>query len=121
MEAVLATGAHFDPIELYRVVGIQMQIEALEKEGGVHAIRGRDAAAGRLIDPVFEAEDACGAADELYGATCAVYSVGVRSVQEIKGEGENAYCCTDCRLFCYSAVRDVVCVVDAGHIVEGPL
>jgi len=92
MKAVLATGAHFDPIELYRVVGIQMQIEALEKEGGVHAIRGCDAAARRLIDPVFEAKDACGAADELYGATCPVYSVCVRSVQETKGEGENAYC-----------------------------
>ena len=63
MKTVFASGAHFYTIELYGVVGVQMVIEALEKEGGVHAIGRRYGACARSIGPVLKAEDACGAAD----------------------------------------------------------
>ena len=40
MKAVFTVRACFDAIELDGIVCVQMEVEALEKEGGVHAIWG---------------------------------------------------------------------------------
>ena len=86
MEAVVAAGAHFDAIELDGIVGVEMEIEALKKEGGIHAIWGCDGAGGGVVDPVLEAEDARGTADTLDGGACAVDGIRVGGIEEIQRE-----------------------------------
>ena len=120
MKTVLAAGAHFDPIELYGVVGIEMEIEALEKEGGVHAIRGCDGAGDGGVVPVLEAKDAGGTADVLYGAACTVDCVRVGRVLESENVDGGARS-SDGHLFRDVAVCDGVGICDAGQRIEGAL
>ena len=120
MKAVLAAGAHFYTVELYGVVCIQMKVEALEKEGGVHAVGRRDGAGHRLVDPVFKAEDTCRAADELYGAACPVDGIGVRWILEFEGEGGGAWGANS-RFFRYPAVCDSIGVGESWNGIEGAL
>ena len=114
MKAVFAARAHFDAIELYGIVGVQMKIEALEKEGGIHAIGGSQGACYGGIVPVLEAEDARRAAYGLYGATCTVDGIGIGRFEKHEGEGEDTGSGGDSHLFRYAAVCDGVGVIDAG-------
>lgn len=118
MKAVLATGAHFHAIELYGIVGVQVEIEALEKEGGVHAIWGRDGASHGLVDPILKAEDARGAADVLYGAGVAINRIRIGGILELEGEGRGASC-GHRHLFRYTAVAYSICIRDSWNRIEG--
>lgn len=121
MKAVVTPGTHFDAVELDGIVGVEMEIEALKKERGVHAIGGCDGAAGGGVGPVLEAEDACGAADVLDGGTCAVDGIRVGGIEEIQGEGARIVCCDNAHLFRDWGVGDAVDVDDAGQGVQGAL
>ena len=120
MKAVLATGTHFNPIELYGVVCVQVEIEALEKERDVHAIGGCYAAADRLVDPVLKAEDARGTAYILYGAGGAVNSVRIGGILKIEGEDRGA-CSGQPHLFRCAAVCHRIGISDTGQGIQGAL
>lgn len=111
MKTVFAAGAHFDAAELYGVVGVEMKVETLKKQGGVHAIWGCDSAGGGGVNPVLKAKDTSWAADVLYGAGRAVNGVGVGRVLEIKGEGDGT-CGGHSHLFCDAAVCHGVGIQD---------
>ena len=111
MKAVFAAGAHFDAVELYGIIGVEMKVETLKKERGVHAIWGCDSAGGGGVNPVLKAKDTSWGVDLLYSAGRAVNGIGVRRVLEIKGEGDGT-CGGHSHLFCDAAVCDGVGIKD---------
>ena len=113
MKTVFAAGTHFDAVELYGAVGVQVEIEALEKEGGVHAIGGYDNAGDRGVDPVLEAENPSGTADILDSAGGAVDGVRVGRILEVEQEGGAARCAYR-HLFRYAAVCCGIGICDTG-------
>ena len=120
MKAVLATGAHFHAIELYGIVSVQMEIEALEKEGGVHAIWGRDGTGHGLVVPILKAKDARGTADKEYGTGGAVNRIGVGRILELEGEGGGP-CGGYRHLFRNAAIAYCVRIRDSWNRIECPL
>ena len=117
MKAVLATGTHFHAIELYRIIGVQVEIEALEKECGVHAVGGRDGASHGIVDRILKAKNPSGATDELYGAGDAINRIRIGGILELEGEAGSP-CGGHRHLFRYAAVAYSICIGDSWNRIE---
>ena len=97
-----------------------MEVEALEKQGGVHAVGRYQHPSHGGVDPVLKAEDTCRTADELYGAACPINRIGVRCILEIEGEGCGAWGANS-GFFRYPAVCDGIGIRESWNGIEGPL